>query len=102
MLDVVHWTLEKLCIALARKIMSAWEIFVLSSVHIFYSVGKLTSMYSSPPIYGPPSYAATIIWNKPFINVFNLPLTSGHPSYTATIFIPQGWPHKRGTNVSAN
>ena len=33
---------------------------------------------------------------SPFINVFNLPLTSGHPSYTAAIFIPQGWPHTRG------
>ena len=32
---------------------------------------------------------------KPFINVFNLALTSGHPSYMDPILIPQGWSHNR-------
>ena len=56
-------------------------------------------LYTATLTSGHPSHEATIVWNKPFINVFNLPLTSGHPSYTATMFIPQGWPHKRGTTV---
>ena len=49
-------------------------------------MATLTSSHSS--------YVATILENKLFINVCNLPLTSGHPSYTARISIPQGWPHK--------
>ena len=47
-----------------------------------------------------PSYAATMLENKLFINPFNLPFTTGHPSYTARFAIPQGWPHKRETTVN--
>ena len=49
---------------------------------------------------GHPSYVATILENKLFINVCNLPLTSGHPSYTDRMGIPQQWSHKRKTTAN--
>ena len=56
-------------------------------------------LYMAALTSGHPSYAATSFESKPFRNVPNLPLISGHSSYTATILIPHGWLHKRGTTV---
>ena len=77
------------------------NMFLQSIILSLYITFKCTvvPLYTATLTSGHPSYATTIVWNKPFINVFNLSLTSGHPSYTTTIFIPQGWPHKRGTIV---
>ena len=46
-------------------------------------------LYSSLLIYGHPNHN---FGEQTVYKCVYLPLTSGHPSYTARIFITQGWP----------
>ena len=48
---------------------------------------------------GLPIHEANIPESKPFIIIFNISLTRGHPSNKARLSIPQEWPKKRGTMV---